>query len=204
MEIIHHWLTVLSTWLAGLGTLAPAAYVLVCVVAAVLLVPGSLLKWTAGVLFGPVLGTAYAFLGTYLGALAAFLVARHGPRHLIDRRLAEHPKVAAFDRSLAEDGLRIVLLLRVSPLVPYAGLNYALGLTRVRFVDYAVASPAMLPTVFMYVYAGALSRRAVGLLRGAHAMSLYEMIWLGVGFAATVVATWLVGRKAREALRTEG
>ncbi|MFW6050262.1 MAG: TVP38/TMEM64 family protein [Myxococcota bacterium] len=201
MGVFEAWLVALEDWLAGLGTAAPAAYVALCVAAAVFLVPGSFLKWLAGTLFGAVFGTLYAFLGTYLGALAAFAVARYGPRRLVEKRLRTHPRMDDFDRSLAEDGLKIVLLLRVSPLVPYAGLNYVLGLTRVRFVDYALASPAMLPTVFMYVYAGTLSRRAVAVLGGNETMTVLEVVMLVVGLAATVAATWIVARKARAALR---
>ncbi|MFW5925890.1 MAG: TVP38/TMEM64 family protein [Myxococcota bacterium] len=201
MGALEQWLLGLGAWLGSLGPAAPVVYVVLTILAAIFLVPGSLLKWIAGALFGAVLGTVYAFLGTYLGAIAAFAVARYGPRRFIEKRLSTHPKVAAFDRSLADDGLKIVLLLRVSPLVPYAGLNYALGLTCVRFRDYVVASPAMLPTVFMYVYAGALSREAVGLLAGEESLTVFQGVMLGVGLVATVAVTWLVGHKARVALR---
>ena len=66
-------------------------------------------------------------------------------------------------------GFRIVFLLRLSPVFPFNLLNYALGLTRVRFVDYLVASIGMLPATFLYVYYGAaigeLARVAGGAVR---------------------------------------
>ena len=51
----------------------------------------------------------------------------------------------------------MVLLMRMSPVFPYTLLNYSLGLTNVRFSDYALASIGMLPGTLLYAYYGVLA-----------------------------------------------
>lgn len=49
----------------------------------------------------------------------------------------------------------LILLIRCSPLHPYAILNYAFGVTSISFTDYTLASFfGMLPATIMEVYFG--------------------------------------------------
>ena len=188
-------------WVDGLGGWAPAVYVLGYVVATVAFLPGSLLTLGAGAVFGLVQGTLLVLLGATLGAAAAFLVSRYVARGMVERRLAGNRRFAAIDRAIGADGRRIVFLLRLSPAIPFNLLNYALGLTRVRFGDFLLASAGMLPGTLLYVYygkvAGDVARLAGGapMPRGAG----YYVV-LALGLAATVVAAALVTRTARRAL----
>lgn len=182
-------------WVEGLGPLAPVAFILGYAVAAVAFIPGSALTLAAGAIFGVVEGTIYALLGATLGASAAFLIARYLARGAIERRVAGNPRFAAIDRAVGKEGFKIVALLRLSPVLPFNLLNYALGLTRVRFLHYLAASVAMLPGTLLYVYSGA----AVGdLAEGAG-----NWVLLGVGLLATLVVTIFVTRLAGRALRQE-
>jgi uncharacterized membrane protein YdjX (TVP38/TMEM64 family) len=85
---------------------------------------------------------------------------------------------------------------------PFSLLNYGLGLTRVRFTDYVLASIGMLPGTLLYVYYGKLAgdvaalAGGVGVRKGAGYYAI-----LGVGLGATVLATALVTHVARKALR---
>jgi len=100
------------------------------------------------------------------------------------------------------DGRRIVLLLRLSPLVPFNFLNYALGLTTISVGDFLVASVGMVPGAFMYAYVGKIAGEALALAGKAqvpHDASYYAA--LVAGLAATIAATTLVARTARRALR---
>ena len=182
-------------WVEGLGPLAPVAFILGYAVAAVAFIPGSALTLAAGAIFGVVEGTIYSLLGATLGASAAFLVARYLARGAIERRVAGNPRFAAIDRAVGREGFKIVALLRLSPVLPFNLLNYALGLTRVRFLHYLAASVAMLPGTLLYVYSGA----AVGTL----AEGAGNWILLGVGLLATIVVTTFVTRLAGRALRQE-
>jgi len=191
-----------SAWIDGLGVWGPVMFVAGYVLATVAFVPGSLLTLAAGALFGLVRGTLLVLVAATLGASLAFLIARYAARGAIERRLADNERFAAIDRAIGAEGRRIVFLLRLSPLFPFNLLNYALGLTRVRFPDYLVASAGMLPGTLLYVYygkvAGDVARLAGGTTPPRNA-GYYTV--LGLGLAATVAVTTLVARTARRALR---
>ena len=194
----------LSQWVEGSGWRGALAFVAVYAVAVAALVPGSLLTAAAGAVFGLARGTALVFAGATLGAALGFLVARYVARGAVERRLAGNPRFAAVDRAIGREGRKIVFLLRLSPVVPFSIANYALGLTRVRFVDYLVASVGMLPGTLLYVYYGKVIGDVATIAAGA-APERGPEYWLalGLGLAATVAATALVTRTARRALASE-
>ena len=146
-------------------------------------------------------GTAIVFVAATTGATLAFGVSRHLARAAIERRIAGNERFAAVDRAVERDGRKIMLLLRLSPVFPFNLLNYALGLTRVRFGDYLVACVGMLPGTLLYVYYGALAGEVAALAGGATAekgAGYYSL--LGVGLVATLAVTTVVTRSARRAL----
>jgi uncharacterized membrane protein YdjX (TVP38/TMEM64 family) len=192
----------LAAWVEGLGLWGPAAFVAAYVLATVAFVPGSLLTLAAGAIFGLLEGTLLVFVAATAGAAGAFLVSRHLARAAVERRVAGSARFAAIDRAVADEGFKIVLLLRLSPVFPFNLLNYALGLTRVRFGDYLLASLGMLPGTLLYVYYGALAGEVAALAGGAatpRGPGSYAL-WL-VGLAATIAVTAVVTRLARRALR---
>ena len=188
-------------WVDGLGAWGPAALVAIYAVATVALVPGSLLTLAAGALFGVVWGTVYAFVGATLGATLAFLVSRYLARGRVERRLRGDPRFQKLDRAIGREGLRVAFLLRLSPVLPFALLNYALGLTRIRFVHYLAASVGMLPGTLLYVYNGRLAGEVAALgAAGAPPRGPAYYAVLGIGLAATILVTLRVTRLARRAL----
>ncbi|MBI3246312.1 MAG: TVP38/TMEM64 family protein [Deltaproteobacteria bacterium] len=191
-----------TQWVNGLGVWGPLVFVVGYIVAAVAFVPGSLLTLAAGAIWGIFPGVLYVFIAAVLGASAAFLVARYVARTAIERRLAGNARFAAVDHAVGVQGRRLVFLLRLSPVFPFNLLNYALGLTSVRFVDYVIASIGMLPGTFLYVYYGKLAGDLAALAGGASVEkgTGYYLI-LTLGLLATVIVTTLVTRTARKALR---
>ena len=175
----------------------PVVYALACLV-----LPGSLITLAAGSLFGVVIGTAVVSLASVTGASLAFWLGRTLARGLVERRLAGNPRFRALDQAVAAGGFKIDLLTRLSPLFPFTLLNYAFGLTKVRFRDYVLASwIGMLPGTVMYVYLGStvkeLADAAAGHVEGGPA----RLVLFFVGLAATVIVTVYVTRLARRALR---
>lgn len=190
-----------AEWVGRQGALGPLVFVAGYAVATVALVPGSLLTLAAGAIFGLAEGVALVFVAAVLGASLAFLIARHGARGVVERRLAGDPRFAAIDAAVGREGRKIVFLLRLSPVFPFSLLNYALGLTRVRFLDYLVASVGMLPGTLLYVYSGKLAGDVAALAGGAPApRGASYWVVLGLGLAATVAVTVVVTRLARRAL----
>ena len=195
------WLVAFAGWVNGLGAWGPIVFIAGYVAAAVAFVPGVLLTLAAGALFGLVWGVVYVFVAAVLGSSAAFLIGRYVARAAVERRIAGNPRFAAIDRAVGAEGRKIVFLLRLSPVFPFNLLNYALGLTRVRFIDYLVASVGMLPGTVLYVYSGKLLGDVSALAGGAaveKGAGYYAVVVLGL--LATVAVTVVVTRTARRAL----
>jgi uncharacterized membrane protein YdjX (TVP38/TMEM64 family) len=198
-----------DTWLLGLverirdtGLRGAGLFVVLYVVATVLVMPASVLTLGAGFAYGPVYGSLLVVVASNLGALAAFLLGRTALRERVSHRLESQPRFSAVDAAVADQGFKVVLLLRLSPLFPFNLLNYALGLTRVRPRDYVLASLlGMLPGTVLYVYLGSLVTSVAQLSRGQRpeaGLSGQLLFWGGL--AATVLVTVYVTRLARRAL----
>jgi len=134
------------------------AFIGLYILATVAFLPGSVLTLGAGVIYGPIQGSICVFVGATLGATLAFLVGRYGAREWIARKIAGNVKFAAIDRAVGQEGFKIVVLTRLSPIFPFNLLNYAYGLTSVSLRDYFLASIGMVPGTVMYVYIGSLAR----------------------------------------------
>ncbi|MBI3604641.1 MAG: TVP38/TMEM64 family protein [Nitrospirae bacterium] len=140
----------LQTWVRSFGLLGPLIYILVFMVAPAFFLPGLPITVAGGVVFGPVWGTLYASLGSTLGAGLAFLISRYFAREQIRELLG--PKLLAIDRGVEEKGWIYVAMTRLIPLFPYNLLNYAFGLTRIKFYQYLLASwICMFPATAAYV-----------------------------------------------------
>jgi len=195
------YIPVFAEWVDELGALGPIVFILGYAIAVVAFIPGSLLTLAAGVIFGLGEGTVYVFIAATLGATLAFLIARHGARAAIERRIQGDDRFAAIDRAVGNEGLKIVFLLRLSPVFPFNLLNYSLGLTRVRLVDYFVASIGMLPGTLLYVYTGKVAGDVAAIAGGqAGEKGTGDWFVLVLGLVATAVVTVFVTRIARRAL----
>lgn len=189
-------------WAQGLGPWGPVLVVPLYIVASLLFLPGSVLTLGAGFLFGVSTGAVVVWIGANLGACAAFLVGRTFAREWVTKKVADNPKFAAVDKAIGKEGFKIVLLLRLSPVFPFNLLNYALGLTRVSFVHYALASMVgMIPGALMYVYLGSAARSLADAAAGHVEGGVGGKIFFWMGLAATIAVVVLVTRIARKSLQ---
>ncbi|WP_224983909.1 TVP38/TMEM64 family protein [Geomonas agri] len=147
----------LRALIASYGALAPVIYVLIYSLAPVLFLPALPLTVVGGIVFGPVWGVIYTIIGATVGASLAFLVARYGARDWVASRLTG-PTWERLDREVAQHGWKVVAFTRLIPAFPFNLLNYAFGLTKVRFAHYVLASfICMLPaTVAFIVFSSSL------------------------------------------------
>ena len=196
------WISSFIDWVDGFGALAPIVFVAGFALGTALLVPASIFTMAAGILFGVVRGTLYAFLGAVCGAVLAFVISRYVARRAVKRRLSRDPRFARIDRAMRSHGFKVVFLLRLSPILPFAIVNYTLGITRVRFVDYLAGSIGVLPPTWLYVYNGMLmgevARLGIGRLVTGGPGNVTVM---ALGIIATVGVTLWLGRLSRRALR---
>lgn len=183
------------TWMDGLGFWGPLVFILAYIVATVFLLPGSVLTLGAGAVFGLFKGGLYVSIGSTIGATAAFLVGRYFARDWVARKIEGNEKFTAVDEAVAEEGWKIVGLLRLSPMFPFNLLNYGFAVTRVSLRDYFLASwIGMIPGTIMWVYIGYLANVAAS---DGDATSKTLKI---IGFVATVILTITATRIATKAL----
>jgi pyruvate/2-oxoglutarate dehydrogenase complex dihydrolipoamide dehydrogenase (E3) component/uncharacterized membrane protein YdjX (TVP38/TMEM64 family) len=186
---------------ANLGPWGPVVVVFCYVLAAVLALPGVVLSLASGFMFGIPLGMITVWIGAGMGACAAFLVGRTFARDWIAGRIAGNPKLTALDKAIGEEGFKVVFLLRLSPILPFNFLNYALGFTRVSFKDYALASVmGMVPAEFLYVYIGSAARSLADVAAGKPDEGFAGEILFWGGLFATAVVTVFVTRLAKRSL----
>ncbi len=189
-------------WVRQAGWGGALAFAGVYVGAAVLLLPASVLTLGAGFIWGPFVGFAIVLPSATVAATAAFLLGRTVARRWVEGRVKSSPRFRAIDEAVASGGFRLVLLLRLSPLVPFNLLNYMLGLTRVSTRDYVFGSViGMAPGTFLYLYLGSLVTSASGLLSGERpsAGPLGTVLYVA-GLVATLVVTVWITRAARATL----
>ncbi len=126
----------MGSWLqtAAESRWGPAAFIALYVVLVVLLFPGSLGTAAAGAVFGMWVGGAAALVGATIGALLAFVIARRVGRPGAESLLGG--PLRGVDIWLTEKGFVAILILRLLPVVPFNGLNYAAGLSGLRLSHY--------------------------------------------------------------------
>jgi uncharacterized membrane protein YdjX (TVP38/TMEM64 family) len=198
---VKQYLADFVEWVRGPRWWGPLVFVLVYAVAGLIL-PGSILTLGAGFAFGVVLGTVVVSAASVTTAVTAFWLGRTLARGWVEAKVAANPRFRAIDRAVGENGFKIVFLARLSPVFPFTLLNYALGLTRVRFRDYLVASwVGMLPGTVLYVYLGSTVREIADLAAGNVERTPAQTAFFWGGLAAAVVVTVLVTRVASNALR---
>jgi uncharacterized membrane protein YdjX (TVP38/TMEM64 family) len=183
------------TWIQGLGPWGPFSLAVAYTPATLLLFPASWLTVGAGAAFGFFPAVVAVSAGSTTAAAVAFLLSRTLLRRRLEERLRRRAWFEPLDQAVAQSGFTLVLLCRLTPLLPFGPLNYAFGLTRVRFVVYVFASwLGMLPGTLVYTGLGAAAVAWSAVADAGQALLLL------LGAAAALGATLLISRLARRAL----
>jgi len=201
---VQQWLRNFNDWVGQMGVVGIFIFIIVYAVATVLLAPGSVLTIGAGFAFGLWKGFVAVSAGSTLGAALAFLVARFIARDKLEAIAQRNEKFRRIDNAIGKQGAKLILLLRLSPVIPFNLSNYFYGLTGVRFWPYVLASwIGMMPGTFLYVYIGTAGKAAASAAAGGEAMKHGWQYWtfMSVGLVATIIVTIWVTKIARNALR---
>ncbi len=197
--------------IAQMGCWSGVAYILLYNLATLCLLPGSLLSFGGGVLFGLGWGLVYVLVASLLGATFAFWIGRYVAQTWVHHKLKQFPQFRALNAAVSCEGCKIVLLTRLSPLFPFNLLNYAFGVTQISLKDYMIGSLGILPGTIMYVYAGSLAGDLTLLSSNPPTLAMMpSTLWLGqwglrlLGFAATIAATVYTTRLAQKYLTQNG
>src|SRR5262249_54509821 len=198
---IRGWVQSFTGWTGEFGLLGAIVFASVYVVAVVALAPVWPLSVAAGLAFG-LWGIPLVIVSATIGASLAFLVARFLVRDRVTDLTRKRPVLDAVDKAVAEEGWKVVALLRLSPLVPFNLQNYFLGATEIGFFPYLAATFfGIMPGSAAYVYLGILGRAAAAGEQGGGGLKIGL---LAAGLAATIALIVIVGRKARMKLQTLG
>jgi len=137
----------------GGAPLAPLVFVAAHIVASLIFVPRTLLAVAAGLLWGPVVGFLWATVGSTLGAIAGFLLARYVNSGLVDPESV--PRLGPLLIKAEAGGWRAVALVRLIPVIPHPVTNYGLGLTRLSLASYTLGTlVGQIPMTLAYVEFG--------------------------------------------------
>lgn len=138
------------------GIWAPIAFIAIFIVTTISFLPVTPLDFVAGAVFGTFLGAIYAIIGATIGATIAFWFTRTFGRPFVQKQLRwRFKKLNYYDKKIAKNGLGTMLFLRLVPLFPFNGLNFAMGLTKISFRDYFIGTFfGIIPGAFAYVYFG--------------------------------------------------
>ena len=195
------WIATTVAWAEEHPAIAPAIYLGCVIIATVLFVPGSGSMMIGGFLFGLIPGFVFAALGIVTGAQCAFVAGRKGARHWVEQKVSSSRRLKAIEKGLEEEAFLIVVLTRLSLVIPFNVLNYAYGVTSVRpGVHFLATTLGMLPAVALYVYLGTLAHDLGEIMSGRAAPTELGYWIAGAGIAAIVVLTWAIHRTASRAL----
>ncbi len=149
----------IQNWIEQSGALAPLLFMLIYVLATVFFLPGSVLTLAGGALFGPVMGVFYNLTAATIGAILSFLAARYLASDWVAKKSAGRLKQLI--SGVENEGWRFVAFVRLVPVFPFNLLNYAFGLTKIKLLDYSLATYiCMLPGAIAYTYLGYIGREA--------------------------------------------
>lgn len=119
--------------LKAAGIWAPVAFIVIYAAGVCLFVPGTLLTALGAAIFGPYLGFVYVWLAAMVGSSAAFFIGRTLGREFAASLIGD--KLKKYDDAIERNGFATVLYLRLI-YFPFTPMNFGMGLTKVRFLDY--------------------------------------------------------------------
>lgn len=154
------------------------------VIAASGILPASMFAMIAGATYGFGWGLAISVVCTMLGGWLAFTLSRTVLRSWIERWICRHAVMDRFDAAIGSESWRFVLLLRISPVMPFALTSYGLGLTRICQRNYLLGTLASLPALVGYVAMGCLGRAGISMMNSSASPLGFAMLAVGIATVA--------------------
>ncbi len=173
----------IRTYVLSFGWWAPVIYMLVYAQPLVPL-PVTVMSMAGGLAFGMIGGVATGLVAATIRGCGQFLIARTFGREAVETMLKG--RFATWDQWVGRHAFRTVFLARIVPNVPYDLQNMSLGLSRVAFRTFTVATfLGLIPGICLWVYLG-------------HALTASTQIWkIVVGLIGVTVLSSLLLRYRR-------
>ena len=131
-EVIKHYIQSFGPW-------ALFVYIVLYALNAIsLLPPIGFMSLAAGFIFGPFQGTIGIMMGSFLGTTATFYISRLFGRKFVESLIKGKGK--EFEEKINREGFLTILFMRLIPLFPWEIINYASGLSKVKYRDFILAT----------------------------------------------------------------
>ena len=178
------------------------AFILLYIFWVNIFLPGSWLSMFGGLLYGSFFGSLYVFLGASLAAILTFFLGRTFLRRWFQKRLSSFPKLELVERSLSNQGIKFIVLTRLSPIFPFGILNIAYSFSNIKTSDFLIGLLAILPGTFLYCSLGSLASNIYKfdeIITGGD--QFYSFCLTCIGFFATLLLVLMISRIARRSLQ---
>jgi uncharacterized membrane protein YdjX (TVP38/TMEM64 family) len=193
------WLSQIHNWLKSLGFWSIPAFISVYLLATLVGLPAIFFFLGAGSLFGFAKGFLIVSLADTLSAAICYGVGRTFGRKAIKKWIGQRPRFKQIDHAVSQKGWKIVLLTRLSPILPSNVINYGFSLTKIDFWHYLVFSwLGMLPVIGLYVYLGSMG---TNLIKGENNPSTMTLSFVGI--LATIILLFYMTKIATKVIGSE-
>ncbi len=148
-EIIKERIEVLGVW-------APLVFILLYIPVIIFFMPAWPLSLAGGMLFGMPFAPVYVVIGATLGGLTAFSISRYFEGGRLQGYIKKRSrKYYEYYRLIDRHGITAVIFLHFALLIPFAGINYLLGVTRISIKSFLVGTfIGLIPGSIFYTYFG--------------------------------------------------
>ena len=163
------------------------------------LLPGSWLSMLSGFIYGTWLGSLVVFVAAFIGAHLTFYLGRTFLKEWAQKKVSNFPKVQIMEKAVKREGLKVILLTRLSPLFPFGLLNFTYGLSEVKIRDFTLGMIGILPGTILYCSLGSLALKVSNfsqVLSGRSNTSSF--IWSLISIFSTILVVTLVLRSAKK------
>jgi len=189
---VLEWVEWIRIHVQNFGAFGVIVFVVLYSAVTLLMVPVLPLTLLAGLVYG-IWGFPLVVLSATLAACLAFLLGRNLLHAYVSALMKNKLILQAIKHAVTREEWRIVILLRMSPVLSFAMQNYLLAITDIRFWPYAIGSMVgMIPAIAFQVYIGSLGSFAEG-------ASLHWGL-LVAGAVATIAVLLLISYRTRQAI----
>jgi uncharacterized membrane protein YdjX (TVP38/TMEM64 family) len=148
----------LQTIVEGVKSLGPSGplyfgfFYMLCEIVAI---PATPLALSAGYLFGLEEGVLVVLAAATVAAVVGFGIGRTLLRSWVEGLLTGNPQLQKLDKAVGKSGFKILVLLRLSPIIPFSISNYIYGASSINFPAYFWGTfLGFIPGTIGYVYSG--------------------------------------------------
>jgi len=200
--VVHYfeiYLPGLEKQIQDLGSFAFFGFILLFVIATPFFISVDTLCFAAGLLFPLLQGIIYVIFATYISAAVIFILGRYFFREKVETLLQRYQQFSKLDTVLAQNSLKIMLLLRMLPL-PFALLSYAFSITQVQFKPYLIATSGILIYNTALVYLGYSTKHMVTAVSSGASASVSHYVMLVIVGIISIIILFFAIRNARHAI----